>query len=156
MDIPFALPEAEGINLALRPGGVWGGAKIVSCGQVLPKKKGKFIVTLPDGREVPIGLKFGLDIFTPSVEVNNQIIDVAPKLPAYQAIWSGLPLAMIAFGGALGGGLGAMAAVLNLKIFRWNLSLPLKFVLTLLVSLASVLIWLCGVVLIYTLLPGNK
>lgn len=156
MDIPFTLPEAEGIDLALRPGGAWGGAKIVSGGQVLPKKKGKFIVTLQDGREVPIGLKIGLDLFMPSLEVSNRIIEVAPKLPAYQCIWSALPLAMIAFGGALGGGLGAMAAVINLKLFRREISLPLKFVLTLLVSLASVLAWICAVALLYNLLPRNK
>ncbi len=87
---------------------------------------------------------------------------VPPPLPAEQAtkqkltptahILCGWPLVMIAFGGAIGGGLGGVAYALNVAIYRSRMPVVVKILLNLLVGCAAFVLWLVLAALISVLM----
>lgn len=52
------------------------------------------------------------------------------------------PLAMVLIGGAIGGALGALAAMINVKIFRSEFKPFQKYLYISLISFISVILWL--------------
>ena len=64
------------------------------------------------------------------------------KLPAGAYLICGWPLILVAFGGALGGGLGGLAYGLNILIYKSRLPVPAKVVLNLMAGFAAIGIWL--------------
>ena len=65
-----------------------------------------------------------------------------PKLAWYEQVWTALPLCLVIFGGAIGGGIGGAAWVLNRAVFQKVGQPVLRYVLTGLISVAAVVVWL--------------
>jgi hypothetical protein len=63
------------------------------------------------------------------------------KLPGWAHLACGWPLVMVAFGGAIGGGLGGAAYGVNLWIFKSRLPLPAKVALNVFAGCAAFLLW---------------
>ena len=63
------------------------------------------------------------------------------KLPAWAHVACGWPLVMVAFGGAIGGGLGGAAYGVNLWIFKSRLPLPVKVALNVFTGCAAFVLW---------------
>jgi hypothetical protein len=63
------------------------------------------------------------------------------KLSASAYLICGWPLVLVAFGGAIGGGLGGLAYGLNLLIYKSKLPLLAKLVLNFLTGVAAIGIW---------------
>ena len=59
---------------------------------------------------------------------------------------------MIAFGGAIGGGLGGVAYALNVAIYRSRMPVVVKILLNLLVGCAAFVLWLVLAALISVLM----
>ena len=64
------------------------------------------------------------------------------KLTPIAHVMCGWPLLLVAIGGALGGGLGFAAYVINRAIYRSKLPVPAKVVLNILVGLSAIGIWM--------------
>ncbi|PQO32528.1 hypothetical protein DTL21_20170 [Bremerella cremea] len=68
----------------------------------------------------------------------------ANKVPV--PIWAhflcGWPLILVAFGGAIGGGLGGMAYGISISLFQTSLPMMVKIVAPILIGIAAVGIWL--------------
>jgi len=62
-------------------------------------------------------------------------------VPKWAHALCGWPLVMVCFGGAIGGGLGGAAYVLNLVIYKSHLVPAAKVVLNLLTGLAAIGLW---------------
>lgn len=110
-------------------------------------KRGQMLLRRSDGREVMAQWKpqgFGLDI--PLLEVDGKTTSVVEPLKPIQWLWSGLPLILIAVGGALGAVAGLVAFTINTRLFRLEMHTLLKYVATALVSLAAFLVYSLGVV----------
>jgi len=60
----------------------------------------------------------------------------------YQQIWIGLPIGLVAVGGAIGGGCGCMAWAINRTVFKKLRNPVLKYVVTGLISASAVFVWL--------------
>ncbi len=71
--------------------------------------------------------------------------DKPAKLPAGAYVLCGWPLFLVAIGGAIGGGLGGAAFVINLKIYKSNLPTAAKVALNLFTGFAAIGIWLAAV-----------
>lgn len=82
----------------------------------------------------------GLD-FIPKVSVDGKPLVIAPPLPGWQQGVALLPFAMVFFGGAIGGALGAAAAMINIQIFHKKADLGLKLVLTTVVTAGAVVVY---------------
>jgi len=132
MDYPIELPGHTGLNLALRAGSLFTGAKILKDGVPLKKNKGAVSVPLADGSMIELKIKIGFDLCTPKIVYAGQEIEVMPPLPVYWMIWAYFPLVLIFIGGALGGLCGGMAAGGTLAVLRSDLPKPARLAIALL------------------------
>ena len=64
------------------------------------------------------------------------------KIPAVAHVFCGWPIILIIIGGAIGGGLGAVAYFINLAIYKSRLHTPIKIMLNVLAGLSAFGIWL--------------
>ena len=64
-----------------------------------------------------------------------------PKLAWYEYLWIGLPLVLIALGGAIGGACGGAACALNRTVFLKTQNSILRYVWTGLISAAAFVAW---------------
>lgn len=64
------------------------------------------------------------------------------KLSWYEQIWIALPLALVAVGGAIGGGFGGLAWGVNKIVFKKVGNPVLRYLLTTLISASAVVLWL--------------
>jgi hypothetical protein len=65
----------------------------------------------------------------------------ANKLPPSAHALCGWPLVLVLFGGAIGGGFGALAYFINLRIYKSQLPSAAKIVLNPLIGLAAFALW---------------
>ena len=63
------------------------------------------------------------------------------KLPPIAHVACGWPLCMVAFGGAIGGGLGGLAYGINVKVYKSSLPPAAKVALNLAAGAGAFLIW---------------
>lgn len=148
MDYPFIVPGYEHISLSLRTH-LFSGPTILYAGEPLKKiPNRKYVLTLSDGSDLTLGLKHGGFDLVPRVTYNDQVIQVAPKLPVYQQVLINAPFILIFIGGAVGGICGALAAVVNAKIFRADYPVAVKVTLSVVVSFAAALFWFCVAVVL--------
>jgi hypothetical protein len=76
-------------------------------------------------------------------------------LAKWQLVLALLPLGLAGLGGALGGGIGAIGMIINLKIARRDLRPASKAALMLGVLLAAVIAFLGAAAVVSTALPGG-
>jgi hypothetical protein len=131
----------EGRQLVVQSAGFLSGPRLMLDGQPAPKgpKRGQLVLRRNDGVDVIAQLR-GLFVDPiPQVTVDGKTIKIAEPLPWYVWVWSGLPLVLLFMGGALGGGLGAAAMMINGRIFRSDIHGALKFAITGAISLVTTL-----------------
>ncbi len=92
-------------------------------------KRNEFVLRQNDGREVLVRVKPAFPDPAPMLEVNGQTIRTARPLTPFEWIWAGFPLVLLALGGAIGGGIGAFAAVTNISLIRDESKGALRYVL---------------------------
>ena len=73
-------------------------------------------------------------------------------LPWYEQAWICAPLMLVVVGGAIGGGCGALGMMANRSIFRLRWPTPLKYLATMLVTIASAGVFAVAAALIQALL----
>jgi hypothetical protein len=77
-----------------------------------------------------------------------------PKLQTHEYIVGGLPMVLLAIGGALGGAIGGGAFALNISIFRNEMSPAKKYLLTTVVTIGAALTYLGAIIILTLLFPG--
>jgi hypothetical protein len=132
----------EGQNVALRLAGMLSGPKLMLNGQPVSKQGGSFQLRSNAGSAMAVKLKARLLDPIPNLEVGGQTIQLVPPLAWYQYMWMSLPIVMVFGGGAIGGMCGALAAGMNSRVFRSDLSEGMKYALTGVVSVGSFLTYL--------------
>ena len=137
MNIPVILPGIEGQNLALCPAGMFAGAKLMLNGKPLTKQNNFFFVKSNTGSTLAIKFKNRFLDPVPDLEVGGQTVTLVPPLQWYQYVWMGIPLVLIFLGGAIGGFCGGLAAGISSRVFRSDLSDPMKYGASALVSVAA-------------------
>lgn len=74
------------------------------------------------------------------------------KLPIAAHLLCGWPLALVALGGAIGGGLGGAAYAINLAVYKSRAPLPAKIALNILTGVAAIVIWVAAAAFIQSAL----
>ena len=157
MQYPLSVPGFENRGLIVEAGGFWSGAKIMIDGEAAPKgsKRGQFLLRRLDGTEVVAQLRFNnFSDPIPQVVIDGESFLVAEPLRWYQWIWGGLPFTLLIIGGALGGLLGGFALVVNARIFRSNFKNPIKYLITGIVSLATIVVFFISATLLNLSIRG--
>lgn len=86
-----------------------------------------------------------------SIKKDNTIFK---NLKWYEHLAAGWPIILIFVGGAIGGGLGAAAYILNVRIFNKSISSAKKYIFSILIGIASVLACFIVIVTIAIIFPG--
>ncbi|MCX7040860.1 MAG: hypothetical protein NT005_17215 [Spirochaetes bacterium] len=142
MVYPFTHPGFENHQIALKPGGWWSGPVLMIDGKKAPRgrKRGEYLLTKNDGTQSIARLKtvFFLEP-TPQVIIDDRVITLAEPLKWFQWVWISMPLALPVLGGAIGALVGVVAGYVNLGLFRSRLKEIVKYGLTAVVTIASVI-----------------
>lgn len=80
--------------------------------------------------------------------------NIFKSLKWYEHLAAGWPVILLFIGGAAGGACGALAYVLNAKLFNSRLSNPLKYIFSFLIGIGGVGLYLLAVVILVSLFPG--
>jgi hypothetical protein len=143
MEYPISHPDFEGQNLVVRPAGPGDFSHhLLQNGAAIKKAKGVYSVKNNAGVVVPVKLKNDFLDPVPKVVIGNDIITLVPPLKWYEYVWAGIPLLLILKGGAVGGGIGAVAAFYNAKIFRGQQGNVAKYGFTALISVGAIVVYI--------------
>lgn len=118
----FTLPDFPDSNFQIEVS-FWTGKQTLYKDEVLVERsseKGKpFLVPDHNGDIVKAYPKATFPDIIPVLEINNLKYNIVEKLKWYQAVLAVMPFTLAFIGGgALGGGIGAVAALLNLQVLR--------------------------------------
>jgi hypothetical protein len=147
----------EGRQLIVESAGWFSGPRLLLDGQPAPKgpKRGQLLLRRNDGVDVIAQLRGVFVDPIPQVTVDGKTIKIAEPLPWYVWVWSGLPLVLLFMGGALGGGLGAMAMTINGRVFRADMHSALKFAITGAISLVTALVFFALAIVLTQVFRGR-
>jgi len=136
---PVNIPELPGRRIEVEHPGVFSSATVLVDGQPATKalKRGQFFVRATDGRESLLALKTSFLDPVPQVLWAGRTIQLVEPLAWYQWLWTGIPLVLALLGGAIGGALGGVAMVFNIRILRSDRSGVLRYALTALLSVGA-------------------
>lgn len=139
MRYPVNIPELPGRRIEVEHPGVFSSATVLVDGQPATKalKRGQFFVRATDGRESLLALKTSFLDPVPQVLWAGRTIQLVEPLAWYQWLWTGIPLVLALLGGAIGGALGGVAMVFNIRILRSDRSGILRYALTALLSVGA-------------------
>jgi hypothetical protein len=157
MSYPISIPEFEGQKIEVVPSSMWSGPKLLVNGVPASKgpKRGEMVLRTNDGRELIATWKPQM-FDVPQLKVGDQIYKAVEPLKWYQWVWSGLPIAMIFLGGAIGALIGFIAFTINTRIFRSNLNKLAHYPLTLMVTVLAVILYLIVASTFVTLMNGTQ
>ncbi|HJZ49831.1 MAG TPA: hypothetical protein VKE41_21790 [Roseiflexaceae bacterium] len=147
----------EGRQLVVESAGFFSGPRLMLDGKPASKgpKRGQLLLRRNDGVDVIAQLR-GLFVDPiPQVTVDGKTIKIAEPLPWYVWVWSGLPIVLLFMGGALGGGLGAVAMMINGRIFRSDMHGALKFAITGAISLVTALVFFTLAIILNQAIRGR-
>lgn len=118
---------------------IYVGDELVSSFRSLIGGKHKFVHA---GDSYEVKVKVGLSGLAFKIKKNGQTRDDGrEKLPAQAYLACGWPLAILLLGGALGGGLGGAAAMVNFAIYRSTLPVAGKVALNVTCGAAAIFLW---------------
>jgi hypothetical protein len=147
---PVQLEGFEGQTIQVQSPGFLSGTKLLVNGQpaTQAKQRGQMLLRRNDGREVIATWKSqGLGFDMPSLIVDGKPVEIVPPLMLTQWFWAALPLFLVFVGGALGGITGFIAFAINARVFRTDMNILLKFLVTGLISALAVIIYFIGATL---------
>jgi hypothetical protein len=146
----------EGRLLFVETAGWFAAPKLILDGQPAPKgpKRGQLLLRRNDGVDVVAQLRGVIVDPIPQLVVDGKPIKIAESLPWYVWAWSALPLTLLFLGGALGGGLGALAMTVNGRVFRTDLHGALKFAVTGAISIMTTVVFLALAIALNLALRG--
>ncbi|RDV37681.1 hypothetical protein DV096_11195 [Bradymonadaceae bacterium TMQ3] len=91
------------------------------------------------GEWVPFELqKSNLFDPVPRLLIDNEPFEIAPPLQWYEWAWVGIPFLLIPTAGCLGGGIGSMAIMLNVLVFRGLQRGFVRWALTFAISMGAI------------------
>lgn len=111
------------------------------------KSRNKYSLHDDNDNPVVVEVKSILDPI-PTIILDGEKIQLAPVLVWYQYIFIFLPLLLILVGGAIGGVIGFIGAMINSSIIRSQVFPALRYILTILVTFACYLTYflLAGII----------
>lgn len=137
MELSVSHPEFQQQKLVVRTEGFFKGPTLLLNGVEQKKVKGYYHVENDSGSQIKIRLKLHLVDPVPAISVSGEILRLARPLTKLEYVWIALPVILVTTGGALGGMIGGMCAVLNSRIMRSQRSPVFRYGLTAVITAGS-------------------
>jgi len=132
-------PRFAGRKVEVRAGGILEPPRLVVDGRAAQPVKGRYYVTDHAGCEVEIRLLRRGDDPVPDVIVDGaKLPDLLPPFQWYHDLWLWLPFPLLAWLGAKGAFVGALAVTANATLFRRARSAEAAYALSALCTVAAV------------------
>ncbi len=141
MRYPFSIDGFEEQELAVELPGLLGAPRLLLNGQPAPAGKNprEFLLPRPGGGTLAVRVEISQLGSMLSVAVGDVSVPLMKPLTWYEWTWNALPFLLVIGGGAVGGALGGLAAMMNVRLFRSvSRALP-RYGLTAAISLAAVM-----------------
>src|SRR5688572_11440231 len=116
--IALAHPQFRIQKLAVQTAGWFAGPTLLVNGAAAKKQKGRFTVRSDAGQDTTVELKYNFLDPIPKVRIAGDAVHIVPPLRWYEYAWIGAPILLIFLGGAIGGFVGALAAIASGHVFR--------------------------------------
>ena len=150
------IPGFEGRKVVIASAGLISGAKLIVDHEMIKNRWGKYTLRRNDGVDIEARLRSNLIDPVPSLLIGGEKYLAVAPLKWYEMLWAGWPVALLFVGGALGALCGVSAAYINSHIFRSTFSPAMKYSITGLVSIVSILVYFIAAVVIYIVLHPNQ
>ena len=150
------IPGFESRKVMITSSGLVAGPKLIVDGEIIKNRWGKYTLRRNDGADVEARLRSNWIDPVPSLMMDGKKYLVVAPLKWYEMLWGGWPVALLFVGGALGALCGVGAAYINSHIFRSDFSTAMKYSITGLISVISVIIYLILAVVIYMVLHPSS
>ncbi len=154
MEYIINLPEIDKAELKLIVPKIFGKTKLYLNDFQIPKNNNRYSINNGNDKPILITLKNNYLDPVPKIFVNDNQVHVAKPIKWYEYIWTGLPILLILQGGLLGALMGFIALRLNVSIFRNDKSIFFKYLITLGISLAFVIVFLVIAILLNGLIDN--
>lgn len=119
------------------------------------RKRNELILRKRNGENTSVFIQSAFFDTVPLLLVNGKKIHIVPPLAWHQYIYSGLPLFLIFVGGVVGAVLGMVAFIINIRIMRGNLKIPLKYGSILGVNIVTFFVYV-ALSLLVTVMTGKS
>lgn len=143
MQYPVYIQGMENQQVSVQLPGLFTGARLLVNGSPVMRgpAKNQYVLILDSGQQVMAELKPTFVDPIPKMNINGYPIIIAPPFQWFEWIWACAPLIMVGIGGAIGGFLGAAAAVSNGLLLRSSLPPVIRYLASGAVTVASVLVF---------------
>ena len=138
-------PQFRRRRLEAEAGGPGVGLKILVDGALIKPEGG--VWKLVDDSGAPLEAKAvsaGFSLST-TLTVGKASFTLPAPLNGPEYVLAGLPLALIAVGGAIGGGLGALAAATNVRLLSSSLPAAVRYLGAIATTILAVAVWMAVV-----------
>lgn len=144
-------------SLQIDLGGYFGNTKYFFDGQPVKPHRNVLKVKDKNGGPLEIKIKPGMPDLFPQLVIQGETVKLVESLRWYEYAWILLPLGLVSIGGALGGGLGMFAMLVNARIFRSQKGAIARYALTGLMTLVTVIFFVIAATFIQGLIgsPGQ-
>lgn len=150
MQYPIKLRGFEGQDIQLVTAAFFKPAKIIVNGDEAEKgdKRSVFLLRNDAGKVVKVTLNNVAFDTVPQLDVDGKVIELVEPFKWYHYFVSAIPLVLVMIGGALGGLIGTLSFIGNLRIFRFEWPTWVKFVGVIVDSVFAFLLYLLFATLI--------
>jgi hypothetical protein len=156
MRIEVRHPAYATQQLSVETASLLGGPKLLLNGEIVKRQKGRYPVAADSGAEALIQMRYNLVDPIPTLKIDDEPVRLAEPLHWYEYAWGGLPILLVFTGGALGGLVGGIAAVLNGRIFRSDRGAVAMYGLTAVVTLSAAVIFLVLAVAVRSMIGAHR
>jgi hypothetical protein len=145
---PINIAGFENKRTELEVSGLFGKTRILVNGVPAEKgiKRDEYILYSADGTRTSIKLQGVFFDIIPRIIINGETFEILSPLRWYQYGFAGLSLILMIIGGGIGGILGMIGFITNIRILRSSIPPPMRYLLILFMNVL--------VLFIYTLLAS--
>jgi len=147
MDIPVNLDGFANQRITLQPRGVFQlrvnlllDGQPVAARWLRPRRYG-YLISDDHGKQIEVRVCPRFWDPVPDLEVEGKRVELLAPFKTYEHLWICIPIAIVTFGGFLGGACGAIAVGINYGMFRRIRHTILKYVTTGCVSICALLLY---------------
>jgi hypothetical protein len=140
---PISLKGFGSQKIELEVSGVLGNTRILVNGIPAEKgnRQGEFILYYPDGDRVSLYLQNTFFDIIPKIQVNGQIIEILPPITWIQYMIAGLGFILIFSGGGIGGLLGMVSFIINIRLLRSIQAPVLRYLSILFINMLAIFLF---------------
>lgn len=140
---PIKLPGFGKQKIELEVSGLLGKTKILVDDKPAERgiKKDEYILVRPNGTRISVLLLGMFFDIIPKIILEGETYDILPSLKWYQYVYAGVGLLLIFYGGGIGGILGIVSFIINIRLLRSFFSKGLRYILILFVNMVAFFIF---------------